>query len=329
MVWGEIMEIFKSDKIYDFMGRRLPFLGFSAILVIASFVLLFTKGLNLGIDFSGGTLIQVQYTKTAPINDIRELLSKNGAFEKAVVTKFGSDQEIIIKIPTSSTSLGKDIGDEVREILIPTGTYDIRRVDMVGPKVGDALQEKGIMALSLALVMILIYVSFRFEWRFAIASILALIHDISIALGAIVLFSVDVNLDILAAILTILGYSLNDTIIVFDRIREGVKTSKENHLDIVVNESVSKTLSRTTLTSLTTFFVVLTLYLFGGEIINGFSFTLLVGIIVGTYSSIFIAASFLVQLNFSIENYRNAEAEKEKRQKEKDRIRAQFEQGMV
>lgn len=329
MVWGEIMEIFKSDKIYDFMGRRLPFLGFSAILVIASFVLLFTKGLNLGIDFSGGTLIQVQYTKTAPINDIRELLSKNGAFDKAVVTKFGSDQEIIIKIPTSSTSLGKDIGDEVREILVPTGTYDIRRVDMVGPKVGDALQEKGIMALSLALVMILIYVSFRFEWRFAIASILALVHDISIALGAIVLFSVDVNLDILAAILTILGYSLNDTIIVFDRIREGVKTSKENHLDIVVNESVSKTLSRTTLTSLTTFFVVLTLYLFGGEIINGFSFTLLVGIVVGTYSSIFIAASFLVQLNFSIENYRNAEAEKEKRQKEKDRIRAQFEQGMV
>jgi len=329
MVWGEIMEIFKSDKIYDFMGRRLPFLGFSAILVIASFVLLFTKGLNLGIDFSGGTLIQVQYTKTAPINDIRELLSKNGAFDKAVVTKFGSDQEIIIKIPTSSTSLGKDIGDEVREILTPTGTYDIRRVDMVGPKVGDALQEKGIMALSLALVMILIYVSFRFEWRFAIASILALVHDISIALGAIVLFSVDVNLDILAAILTILGYSLNDTIIVFDRIREGVKTSKENHLDTVVNESVSKTLSRTTLTSLTTFFVVLTLYLFGGEIINGFSFTLLVGIVVGTYSSIFIAASFLVQLNFSIENYRNAEAEKEKRQKEKDRIRAQFEQGMV
>jgi len=329
MVWGEIMEIFKSDKIYDFMGRRLPFLGFSAILVIASFVLLFTKGLNLGIDFSGGTLIQVQYTKTAPINDIRELLSKNGAFDKAVVTKFGSDQEIIIKIPTSSTSLGKDIGDEVREILTPTGTYDIRRVDMVGPKVGDALQEKGIMALSLALVMILIYVSFRFEWRFAIASILALVHDISIALGAIVLFSVDVNLDILAAILTILGYSLNDTIIVFDRIREGVKTSKENHLDIVVNESVSKTLSRTTLTSLTTFFVVLTLYLFGGEIINGFSFTLLVGIVVGTYSSIFIAASFLVQLNFSIENYRNAEAEKDKRQKEKDRIRAQFEQGMV
>ncbi len=323
------MEIFKQNKTYDFMGKRLPFLGFSALLVIISFVLLFTKGLNLGIDFSGGTLVQVQYTQNAPIDKVRDVLSTNEKFDKAVVTKFGSDSEIIIKIPTSTTTLGKDIGDDVREILKTTGEYEIRRVDMVGPKVGNALQEKGIMALSLALVIILIYVSYRFEWRFAVASILALIHDISIALGAIVLFNVDVNLDILAAILTILGYSLNDTIIVFDRIREGVNTSKENHLDSVVNESVSMTLSRTTLTSLTTFFVVLTLYLFGGEIINGFSFTLLVGVVVGTYSSIFIAASFLVQLNFSISDYRAVQAQKDKRKKEKDRMRAQFEQGTV
>ena len=323
------MEIFKSNKSYNFMGRRLPFLGFSAVLVVASFILLFTKGLNLGIDFSGGTLVQVQYTKTAPIKDIREILNSDVRFEKSTVTEFGSAEEVIIKIPSITTTLGKDIGDDIREILKPTGDYEIRRVDMVGPKVGDALQEKGIMALSLALLVILIYVSFRFEWRFAVASILALIHDISIALGAIVLFSVDVNLDILAAILTILGYSLNDTIIVFDRIREGVTTSKENELNKVVNESVSNTLSRTTLTSLTTFFVVLTLYLFGGEIINGFSFTLLVGIVVGTYSSIFVAASFLVQLNFSISKYRENEALKEKRSKEKDKLRAQFEQGTV
>ncbi len=323
------MELFKSNKTYNFMGKRLPFLGFSAILVIASLVLLMTKGLNLGIDFSGGTLVQVQYTKTAPITDIRDILSKDARFEKAVVTKFGTPQEIIIKIPTTTTQLGKDIGDDLRELLKPTGSYEIRRVDMVGPKVGNALQEKGLMALSLALIIILIYVSFRFEWRFAVASIFALIHDITIALGAIVLFNIDVNLDILAAILTILGYSLNDTIIVFDRIREGVQTSKENALDKVVNESVSRTLSRTTLTSLTTFFVVFTLYMFGGEIINGFSFTLLVGIVVGTYSSIFIAASFLVQLNFSISEYRQSEAEKLKRQQEKDRMRAQFEQGMV
>jgi preprotein translocase subunit SecF len=323
------MEIFKKDTVYDFMGKRLPFLGLSAFLVIASFVLLFTKGLTLGIDFSGGTLVQVQYTKQAPISQVRDILAQNEKFGKSVVTEFGSVEEIVIKIPTSTTSLGKDIGDEVRELLKPTGEYTIRRVDMVGPKVGNALQEKGLTALALALIVILAYVSYRFEWRFAIASILALIHDVSIAIGAIILFNIDVNLDILAAILTILGYSLNDTIIVFDRIREGVETSKENELNDVVNESVSRTLSRTTLTSLTTFFVVLTLYLFGGEILNGFSFTLLVGIVVGTYSSIFIAASFLVQLRFSISNYRKMLAEKEKRQKEKDRIRAQYEQGMV
>jgi len=323
------MQIFKSNKTYNFMGKRLPFLGFSTFLVIASFILIFTKGLNLGIDFSGGTLVQVQYTKAAPIKEIREVLNTDIRFAKSSVTEFGTVEEVIIRIPSVTTTLGKDIGDDIREVLKPTGEYEIRRVDIVGPKVGDALQEKGIMALSLALLVILIYVSFRFEWRFAIASILALIHDISIAIGAIVLFNVDVNLDILAAILTILGYSLNDTIIVFDRIREGVTTSKENDLNNVVNTSVSNTLSRTTLTSLTTFFVVLTLYLFGGEIINGFSFTLLVGIIVGTYSSIFVAASFLVQLKFSISNYRENEALKEKKSKDKDKLRAQFEQGTV
>jgi preprotein translocase subunit SecF len=185
------------------------------------------------------------------------------------------------------------------------------------------------MAMALSLLVILVYVSYRFEWRFAIASILALVHDVTIAIGAIVLFQVDVNLDILAAILTILGYSINDTIIVFDRIREGINTSKEHLLNNVINESVSRTLSRTTLTSLTTFFVVFTLYMFGGEIINGFSFTLLIGIVVGTYSSIFVAASFLVQLNFSISNYRRNEAEKLKGKKEKERLRAQFEQGTV
>ena len=150
------------------------------------------------------------------------------------------------------------------------------------------------MAFVLSLIVIMAYVSFRFEWGFALASILAMIHDVTIALGAISLFNVEVNLDILAAILTLLGYSLNDTIIVFDRIREGVQTSKESDLEKIVNESVSRTLSRTTLTSLTTFFVVATLYFFGGEIINGFAFTLLVGIIVGTYLSIFISSSFFV-----------------------------------
>ncbi len=322
------MEIFKGNKIYDFMGKRIPFLGLSVLLVIASIILLITKGLNFGIDFSGGTIVQVKYEQKAPINKIREVLNKT-IYKGSSITEFGSVEEVVIRITGTSSNLATDIGDEMHKILDSTGKFEVRRVDMVGPKVGDELREKGFMALILSLIIILIYVSFRFEWRFAIASILALAHDITIALGAIALFEVEVNLDILAAILTILGYSLNDTIIVFDRVREGIQTSKETLLLKVVNESVSKTLSRTTLTSLTTFFVVVTLFIFGGEIIHGFAFTILVGIIVGTYSSIFIAASFLVQLKFSISNFRAKEAEKAKRQKEKDKIRAMYEQGTV
>lgn len=322
------MEIFKSEKNYDFMGKRKAFLGLSSILLIASIVLLLTKGLNLGIDFAGGTIVQVKYTQNAPINDIRDTL-KSTKYSNASITKFGSDDEIIIRITGSSSDISNDISDEIHKILKTTGEFEVRRVDIVGPKVGGELREKGIMALALSMIVILAYVSFRFEWRFAVASIFALAHDIIIALGAISLFNIEVNLDILAAILTILGYSLNDTIIVFDRIREGIQTSKESILEKVVNESVSRTLSRTTLTSLTTFFVVATLFFFGGEIIHGFAFTMLVGVIVGTYSSIFIAASFLVQLKFSINDFRNKEADKQKRQKEKDKIRAMYEQGTV
>ena len=322
------MEIFKSNKVYNFMGKRLPFLGFSSLLVIASIVLLLTKGVNFGIDFVGGTIVQVKYEQKAPIKEIRETL-KSTQYHNASITEFGSADEVVIRITGSSSNIANDIGDEMHVLLKSTGDFEVRRVDIVGPKVGGELREKGLMALGLSMLVILAYVSFRFEWRFAVASILALAHDVTIALGAIALFNVEVNLDILAAILTILGYSLNDTIIVFDRIREGVQTSKESILEKVVNESVSRTLSRTTLTSLTTFFVVITLFLFGGEIIHGFAFTMLVGVIVGTYSSIFIAASFLVQLKFSISDFRNKEAEKLKRQKEKDKIRAMYEQGTV
>jgi len=322
------MEIFKSGNVYNFMGKRLPFLGLSGLLVIASIVLLLTKGVNFGIDFAGGTIVQVKYEQKAPIKEIRNTLKKTD-YKNASITEFGSPEEVVIRITGSSSDLANDIGDEMHQILKSTGNFEVRRVDIVGPKVGGELREKGLMALGLSLLVILAYVSFRFEWRFAVASILALAHDVTIALGAIALFGIEVNLDILAAILTILGYSLNDTIIVFDRIREGVQTSKESILDKVVNESVSRTLSRTTLTSLTTFFVVVTLFLFGGEIIHGFAFTMLVGVIVGTYSSIFVAASFLVQLKFSITDFRAKEAEKLKRQKDKDKLRAMYEQGTV
>lgn len=322
------MEIFKTEKIYDVMGKRLAFLGVSSIFVIASIILLLTKGLNFGIDFAGGTVIQVKYEQAAPINQLRDIL-KETKYSNAVISEFGSPNEVVIRITGSSSDLSNDIGDEMKITLAPTGKFEIRRVDMVGPKVGGELREKGLMALVLSLIAMLIYVSFRFEWRFAVASILALLHDATIAMGAVSLFNVEVNLDILAAILTLLGYSINDTIIVFDRIRENLQTTKDNLLEDVINSSVTKTLSRTTLTSLTVLFVVATLLLFGGEIIYGFSFTLFVGVIVGTYSSIFVASSFLVQLKFSIEDFKNKEAEKIKRAKEKARNRAMYEQGTV
>jgi len=323
------MEFFKSSKIHDFMGKSKLFISLSLFMILASWVLIFTKGLNYGIDFAGGTLVQVKYSHAAPIDKIREAVTKEKKYSSATVTEFGSPEEVIIKIPTSTTSVGSDIGDEVKVLLKDSGDFEIRRVDMVGPKVGNELREKGLMAMFLSILAILIYIAFRFEWRFGVASVFALIHDVSIALGMIALFRIDVNLDILAAILTIMGYSLNDTIIVFDRIREGIRESKVHDLFVIINESITKTLSRTTLTSLTTFFVVLTLFLFGGEIIHGFSFTMLIGVVVGTYSSIFIASPFLKWLGFDVEGYKLNEARKEKLRKEKEKMRAQYEGGVV
>jgi len=323
------MELFRYKKPIPLMSKSKIFFTISMVAVLASLLLILAKGFNYGIDFAGGTVVQVKYESKAPIKKVREAIKRSKVFEGASVNFFGSDDEIVIKVRTSSKKLGTDIGDEARKLLQGTGKFEIRRVDMVGPKVGNELREKGLMALVLAIAGILIYVSFRFEWRFAIASVMALVHDISIAMGALVLFNVEVNLDILAALLTILGYSLNDTIIVFDRIREGLTTVKSSKLADVIDESVTRTLSRTTLTSLTTFFVVLTLFLMGGEIIHGFSFTLLVGIIVGTYSSIFIASPLLMMMGFDVENYRKKLAEKRKREQEKEKMRAMYEQGVV
>ena len=323
------MEFFKSNKIFDFMGKSKLFISISLVFILTAYGLLFTKGLNYGIDFVGGTIIQVKYDKKAPIKEIREELKKDKQFNSSSVTYFGSDEEVIIRVKNSTTSVANDIGDKVRELLKPTGKFEVRRVDMVGPKVGSELREKGIIAMVFSILAILVYVAFRFEWRFAVASILALVHDVSIALGFIALFRVDVSLDILAALLTILGYSLNDTIIVFDRIREQVKESKTYDLFAIINESVTKTLARTTLTSLTTFFVVLTLFLFGGEIIYGFSFTMLIGVVVGTYSSIFVASPLLKWLGFDVKKYKDDLALKEKERKEKEKMRAQYEGGVV
>jgi len=324
------MEVFKYNKpIVKFMRNAKKVGMLSVFMVVASLVLLFTKGLNYGIDFAGGTVIQVKYEGDAPIEKVRNLLHANKDYSGASVTFFGSDDEIAIRTKSTSKDVDVDVSDEVRTLLKDTGKFEIRGVDMVGPAVGDELRTQGLMAMLLSIIGILGYISFRFQWRFALASVIALMHDVTIALGALALFQIDVNLPILAAILTILGYSLNDTVIVFDRIREGIRSIKSSDLGDVIDESVTRTLSRTTLTSLTTFFVVLTLYMFGGEVLKGFSFTLLVGVVVGTYSSIFVASPILMWLNFSISEFREKEAAQLKREKEKEKMRAMYEQGTM
>ncbi|AXP08423.1 protein translocase subunit SecF [Campylobacter hepaticus] len=323
------MQFFREKKIYDFMKIRFIAISFSFILFFGSIYLLLDRGLQYGIDFSGGTLVQIKYDNKAPIEEIREILEKQGTFQNLSVTEFGSNEEVTIRFLGSNDNVSSDISEHMSFLLKDTGKFEIRRADIVGPKVGDELRNKGLMAIVVSLVAILIYIAVRFEWRFALAAIISEIHDVVITLGAIALFQIDVNLDTLAAVLTVLGYSLNDTIIIFDRIRENIKTSKKNELASIINESVSATLSRTVLTSGLTLATVIILYFFGGEMIQGFSLALIVGITIGTLSSIFVASPTLLWFKFSVLDFRNKEIEKIKRKQEKERHRAMYEKGMV
>ncbi|EAK8050669.1 protein translocase subunit SecF [Campylobacter jejuni] len=323
------MQFFSEKKIYDFMRMRFAAISLSFILFFGSIYLLWDRGLQYGIDFSGGTLVQLKYENAAPITQIREILENQGTFQNLSVTEFGSNEEVTIRFLGSNDNVSNDIGEHISTLLKDTGKFEVRRADVVGPKVGDELRNKGLMAIAVSLIAILIYIALRFEWRFALAAIISEIHDVVITLGAISLFKIDVNLDTLAAVLTVLGYSLNDTIIIFDRIREGIKTSKKTELTPIINESVSATLSRTVLTSGLTLATVVILYFFGGEMIQGFSLALIVGIIAGTLSSIFVASPTLLWFKFSVLEFRNKEIEKAKRKQDKERNRAMYEKGTV
>lgn len=322
------MQIFDKGKIYDFMGVRNLFLGLSAIMFIGSIILFCTWGLKFGIDFSGGTLVQVKYDTVAPLDDIRHRLNKAG-IEGVSVTEFGSNEEVTIRYSSSNESLGEDVGAGITKILDGSGNFELRKVDIVGPKVGEDLKKSGLMAIIVSLIGILVYIAIRFEWRFALAAVISEIHDVVITIGFISLMQIDVNLDTLAAILTVIGYSLNDTIIVFDRIREGVQESKENSLVAVINEAVSRTLSRTILTSLTTLISVFVLFFYGGDMIHDFSFIMVIGVVVGTFSSVFVAAQALIWLSFNIQSYRAELAEKQRLKREKEKMRSMYERGIV
>ena len=323
------MELFKEDKVYNFLGKGKIFFVASFILFFLAIAIVATKGFSFGIDFTGGSVVQVKYTQTAPIDKIRESLQKSKLFEHAMVTEFGSPQEVVIKTPSSTVGVNNDIGDMTKEILKGTGDFEIRRVDMVGPQVGGELRVKGLTAFLLTLMAIMATVTFRYEWRFALAAIIAIVHDIVITFGFVSYFGVDFNIESVAALLMILGYSIHDTIIVYDRVREYIEESKETDFVQIINEAVSRTQSRTTLTSLTVFFVVLTLFIFGGDIMMSFSFPMLIGVIVGTYSSIFVAAQLVVWTGFSVADYRQRMAKKVKMRAERDKMRSQFEGGVV
>lgn len=323
------MQFFSEKKVYDFMKMRFAAYAVSAFLVVASVFLLIFNGLQYGIDFSGGTLLQLKYESKAPIAEIRTALENGGEFQNLSVTEFGSDDEITIRFLGSNDSVNENIATQISSLLKDTGKFEIRRVDVVGPKVGDELKNKGIMAISVSLIAILIYIAIRFEWRFAMAAILTTMHDVLVTIGAISLLKIDVNLDTLAAVLTVLGYSLNDTVIIFDRIREGVKTSKSTNLDKIINESVSATLSRTVLTSGLTLATVVILYFFGGSMIEGFSLAMIVGIVAGTLSSIFVASPALLWFKFNVSDYRQKELDKIKHKQESLKQRALYEKGSV
>jgi preprotein translocase subunit SecF len=324
------MEIFNQSKIYKFMKLSTIMVAISITFWVATIVILAVKGLNYGIDFAGGTVAQVKYNGgDAPIDLIRERISKEPLFKGASVTEFGGKDEVTIRFSSSTETLGEDVGDKINAALQGTGEFELRQVGMVGPKVGDELRKKGIMAISFSFLAILVYIAFRFEWRFGVAAVISEFHDVMIIVGIISVLQIDVNLEILAAILTLVAYSINDTIVIFDRIRDELKTSKNNNLFGIIDVSISKTLSRTTLTSLTTIFVVLALLIFGGESIYGFSLILTIGIVIGTYSSIFIAAPLLKWLRFDVVAYKANIAKKEREKMERAKIRAQYERGTI
>jgi preprotein translocase subunit SecF len=261
-------------------------------LLIISVYSIVTNSLNFGIDFTGGTMIEVGYPQPVDLGEIRTTLEQGG-YEDAMVQNFGSLTEVLIRLPVIETENMAEVSNQVVALLQSeqTEAIEVRRVEFVGPQVGEELAEDGGLAMVYALIGILIYVALRFEYRFAIASVLALVHDVIITVGFFSLFRLDFDLTVLAAILAVIGYSLNDTIVVFDRIRESfLKMRKAEPLE-VINTSINATLGRTIMTSMTTLLVVLSLFIFGGEVIHAFATALMIGILVGTYSSIYVAGT--------------------------------------
>lgn len=282
-----------------FMKVRKLVAFFSALLILLSIGSLAVKGLEFGLDFTGGTLVEVGYETAPELDKIRSVLSSSG-YEDTVVQTFGADTDIVVRMANAYTPT---LGDEVLAVLQSDRTdATLLRSEYVGAQVGEELREQGGLGMLLALALVMLYVAVRFQFKFSVASVAALAHDVLITLGVFSLFSLEFDLTVLAALLAVIGYSLNDTIVVCDRIRENFRIMREIEPVYLINESINQTLGRTLITSLTTIFVLVVLYIFGGDAIHNFSFALLIGVIIGTYSSVFVAANLLLAQNICRED---------------------------
>jgi preprotein translocase subunit SecF len=292
-----------SKKIYpeiNFMGLRKQATGLSALLILVSLLSLVTLKLNVGIDFTGGSIIELKYQQPVELQPIRVVLEDNG-FGDAIVQHFGSANEVLIRLVPKAEQDKAELSSQIIGLLNQSSEFeiDVRRVDFVGPQVGEELTEDGGLAVLYALIAILIYVSIRFEYRFSLGAVAALIHDVLITLGVFSVLQLDFDLSVLAAILAVIGYSLNDTIVVFDRVRENFRKIRKKSAEEITNISINQTISRTLKTSLTTLLVLASLYFLGGEVIHAFALALIIGVVVGTYSSIYVATSSALALGIS------------------------------
>jgi preprotein translocase subunit SecF len=298
------MELFQRVSRFPFMRYARVISTISAILMLLSIGSLFVRGLNLGIDFTGGVLLEVGYPDTADLGAIRERLS-GGGYPDAQVQNFGTSKDVLIRLPPreegeGGADAGGRIGQEVLAVLrAGDAGVDLRRVEFVGPQVGKDLTEQGTLSVLAALVLILVYVMFRFQWKFALGAVLATAHDAVVTVGIFSLFGIPFDLSVVAAVLALIGYSLNDTVVVFDRIRDNFRTVRRGTPEEVIDRSINETLSRTLITSGVTLLVVIALLLFGGEVLRGFSIALAFGIGFGTYSSIYVASALAYFLKVS------------------------------
>lgn len=289
-----------ANKVINFMGSRAIATVFSGFLLLGSIVSLAVNGLEFGLDFTGGVQIEVRYEDKADLEKIRSVLTEGG-YSNVVVVNFGSDEDVLIRM---QQDFSESLGDEVVGLLLAeeAGQIDLRRVEFVGPQVGEELRDSGGIGMLFALAVVMAYVAMRFQWKFALAAVAALAHDVIITLGFFSVLKIGFDLSVLAAVLAVVGYSLNDTIVVFDRVRENFPVLRKTEPLEVVNVSLTQTLDRTLMTSGTTLIVLMVLFFYGGELLSGFSSALLVGIVIGTYSSIYVASNLLLSLHITKED---------------------------